>query len=155
MVDATERLQVLRSQEEMIYKTSDYLARMQQQAQKQQVQMDMDRPAAAGNTPLLESTMEEQEASSSSSSPKKRKSWDKDGNEEPSMTGRSEQLRSNDVDSATTNSSTDGSSSTQINKHWREKICEWAYQGTLQQHINCCFCCLDPFLYYVCLYIIV
>ncbi len=27
--------------------------------------------------------------------------------------------------------SADGSSNSQINKHWREKICEWAYQGKL------------------------
>ena len=32
----------------------------------------------------------------------------------------------------------DPSATTRINKHWREKICEWAYQGKFwMQSINC------------------
>jgi septum formation topological specificity factor MinE len=84
MVDASERLQVLLSQEASIYRTSDYLARMQLQAK-----MD--------------------DTSANDSPSKKRKSIDED------------------VQSSHSNGN--GTSSTTINKHWREKICEWAYQG--------------------------
>lgn len=91
MVDASERLQVLLSQEANIYRTSDYLTRMQLQAK-----------------------MEVGGESTNDSPSKKRKSIDGDVIEQPSSSGASDG---------------DGTSSTTINKHWREKICEWAYQG--------------------------
>ena len=107
MVDASERLQVLLSQEEVIYKTSDYLARMQSQA----LQHD---------SRVMDTTISGSSSSSSSTSPKKRKSCDDDvcvGEQQP--IARKDGSADDD----------DGTSSTQINKHWREKICEWAYQG--------------------------
>ena len=96
MVDASERLQVLLSQEANIYRTSDYLTRMQLQAK-----------------------MEVGGESTNDSPSKKRKSIDGDVIEQPSSSGASDG---------------DGTSSTTINKHWREKICEWAYQGTSLGH---------------------
>lgn len=99
-------------------------------------------------------------ASSTSSSPKKRKSsWDDDevdvGAEErgPSsdLCGRQGQTdvgssssfcstapsrsaaagRANGNGGNHSSASTTSSNSSLINKHWREKICEWAYQGKL------------------------
>jgi hypothetical protein len=110
MVDASERLQVLLTQEERIYKTSDYLTRLQ------------------GIEPcLVQSTSNPK---SSPSSPKKRKSLDDDG-----MDGEDqEDSTDRECQAAATVTSapgaSEGSSNSQINKHWREKICEWAYQGT-------------------------
>mmetsp|Transcript_26188 Transcript_26188/g.46170 ORF Transcript_26188/g.46170 Transcript_26188/m.46170 type:complete len:150 (-) Transcript_26188:976-1425(-) len=118
MVDASERLQVLLSQEESIYKTTDYLARIHAQMQQPAVALGTLDPAVASAA---------QARSVSSSSPKKRKSsWDDEDNSgEQSSPPAGQQCASAD-DAA----GTEGSSSTQINKHWREKICEWAYQGT-------------------------
>lgn len=98
MVDASERLQVLLSQEEVIYKTSDYLARMQSQ----------------------QTSDATTSSSSSSNSPKKRKSCEDD---QQRSSAAAHAGAGDDGDE-------DGTSSSQINKHWREKICEWAYQGT-------------------------
>jgi hypothetical protein len=107
MLDASERLQVLLSQEEVVYKTSDYLAKMNTQAQQQL-------NGACDTTRSI--------SPSSSTSPKKRKSCD-DGDvcadEQSPPSTRSSPGDDDD----------EGTSSTQINKHWREKICEWAYQG--------------------------
>jgi len=116
MVDASERLQVLLSQEESIYKTTDYLARIHAQMQQPAVALGTVDPAVASAA---------QARSVSSSSPKKRKSsWDDEDNSgEQSSPPAGQQCASAD-DAA----GTEGSSSTQINKHWREKICEWAYQ---------------------------
>jgi hypothetical protein len=101
-VDANERLQVLLSQEEAVYKTSDYLVRMNGKQQ----QSETGRSFSSPNTP---------------NTPKKRKSCDDDlYAEEQSSLSNAPEGRVED----------DGSASTQINKHWREKICEWAYQGT-------------------------
>ena len=103
MVDAAERLQVLLTQEENIYKTSDYLTRMQQASQ---------------SLSLATTASRDDEPSPS----KKRKSWSslEDAAQQSSGSGNIES--SSGIDN-------DESSATQINKHWREKICEWAYQG--------------------------
>jgi len=101
MVDASERLQVLLTQEATFYKTSDYLSRMQSGKP-----IGPDSIHASG----------EDSASSPGSPNKKRKSLSSISEEtvkDPSPPG---------------NSSVDGSSNSHINKHWREKICEWAYQ---------------------------
>ena len=90
MVDASERLQVLLSQEASIYKTTDYLSRMQLQAKMEAGGSTVDSPS------------------------KKRKSIDGETVHKSSPSVASDG---------------DGTSSTTINKHWREKICEWAYQG--------------------------
>jgi hypothetical protein len=106
MVDASERLHILLSQEKIIYQTSDYLTRMHSQAQYHHA------------TSAMDTSNKCSPSSSPSTSPKKRKSYDDDVNvvDQPSR--------------ATHNSAGDDEgSSTQINKHWREKICEWAYQG--------------------------
>ena len=87
MVDATERLKVLLTQETDFYKTSDYLPRMQSLAKRNERPFDDAIPP----------------------SPKKRKAEGCKEEEEPT---RAEMAVS-----------------TTINKHWREKICEWAYQG--------------------------
>jgi hypothetical protein len=104
MVDASERLQVLLTQEDRIYRTKDYISRMQQCVDL----MDADAPVSSDD------------GSSPESPSKKRKSPvsipDNSPNRESLQPGAN---------------STDGSSNSQINKHWREKICEWAYQGKL------------------------
>eukprot|EP00536_Pseudo-nitzschia_multiseries_P016769 jgi/Psemu1/263870/estExt_Genewise1Plus.C_12270001 len=71
--------------------------------------------------------------SSDPSSPKKRKSWDDLTSAEESESHHSDQPGRttatkcrNTAGSGSVGSSS--SSSSQINKHWREKICEWAYQ---------------------------
>jgi hypothetical protein len=106
MVDASERLEVLLTQEEWIYKTTEYITRLQE------LEPNLANPK------------------SSPSSPKKRKSLDDDGveGEDQEVSSHSECRTRTSV----TNSSgaSEGSSNSQINKHWREKICEWAYQGT-------------------------
>jgi hypothetical protein len=101
MVDACERLLVLLTQEERIYKTSDYLTRLQ----------------------VLE--LDESTPTSSPSSPKKRKSLENHGMDEGDQEDSPERRCQTGA-----SGSSEGSSASQINKHWREKICEWAYQGT-------------------------
>jgi hypothetical protein len=116
MVDAAERLQVLLTQEATFYATSDYLARMQE----------------ARDVPLLITPKNGSDDAEEDLQPgsKKRKSL-----------GSTENESGHSSDSSTTpgpgkrthtepspGPSSEGSSS-QINKHWREKICEWAYQG--------------------------
>jgi len=107
MVDASERLQVLLSQEENIYKTSDYLARMQ--IESPTVEPETDTPVSNGD-------------GSFSPNSKKRKAMSRV--EEPTQLS----LQGGKEDSSVVS---EGSSASQINKHWREKICEWAYQGKL------------------------
>ena len=102
MVDASERLQVLLRQEATIYMTSDYLSRMQKGKPQDVEQLE---PSPEDN------------ASSPGSPNKKRKSLSSHNGSCPSDPAPPGQ------------SSADGSSNSQINKHWREKICEWAYQG--------------------------
>ncbi|KAG7355418.1 cyclin-like protein [Nitzschia inconspicua] len=106
MVDASERLQILLTQEEVIYKTSDYLARMNLES--------VHRCSASFS-------------SSSSTSPKKRKSCEDDvyEDEQESSSSSCVSPRCRDNDQV---GDEEGTTSTQINKHWREKICEWAYQ---------------------------
>jgi hypothetical protein len=58
---------------------------------------------------------------------------DADGSAPPSPKKRKSEDGSN-ADAASS-SSTDGSASV-INKHWREKICEWAYQGMFAKIAN-------------------
>lgn len=119
MVDAGERLQVLLTQEATNYQTCDYLSRMQGIAKAQETVVE----AAAGD----------QQSSSDPSSPKKRKSWEDLTSFEESDSQHSEQCRRT---ASTTCASSAGaasvgstsSSTSHINKHWREKICEWAYQ---------------------------
>jgi hypothetical protein len=101
MVDATERLTVLLTQEKEFYGSSDYLARMQVMVQNS-----------------LRPSGEALDIDGSAPSPKKRKS--EDGSHAD----------------AVSSSSTDGSSASVINKHWREKICEWAYQGMFAKIAN-------------------
>lgn len=122
MVDAGERLAVLLKQESTNYRTCDYLSRMQGLLKAQET--------------VIEAASEVgQECSSDpSSSPKKRKSW---GDLTSAETYDSEHTESCRRTASTTCASSAGASvgssssgASQINKHWREKICEWAYQGT-------------------------
>ena len=107
MVDTTERLQVLLAQEVAIYQTSDYLARMQTGAQ----QVVATAKAVDRHSSFSEAT----------TSPKKRKCFDDDEEVAVDRSPSATACRGTGEDS--------GTSSTMINKHWREKICEWAYQG--------------------------
>ena len=113
MVDAAERLQVLLSQEERIYRTSDYLNRIVTDVQMHVV------------LPVCPATSEDCDSSPESPS-KKRKSL-------ASFTETDAHL----VDPPLPGNS-DPSANTRINKHWREKICEWAYQGKFRmQSFEC------------------
>ena len=108
MVDAvtcTERLQVLLAQDATHYRTTDYLSRMQ-----------ADRDAA---------DQRDQDASLPGS--KRRKST-ANTNDLPSSSNPDNNGESSSSNGSSCNSSASASSS-HINKHWREKICEWAYQG--------------------------
>ena len=121
MVDAGERLQVLLTQEATNYQTCDYLSRMQGTAKAQETVIE---PASTAD-----------QYSSEPSSPKKRKSLGDLTSIDHADSQHTEQCRR--TASTTCASSAGGASvgssstsSSQINKHWREKICEWAYQGT-------------------------
>lgn len=110
MVDASERLEVLLTQEEYIYKTADYLTKLQ-----------------ATEAGVVDATFDPK---SSPSSPKKRKSLDDDGmdcEDQEDSTDREFQAAAT---ATSTSGASESSSNSQMNKHWREKICEWAYQGT-------------------------
>jgi hypothetical protein len=98
MVDAVERLSVLLTQEDVSYRTLDYLGRLRHLAN--------DELALAGEP------MDSDGASPPS--PKKRKG---DDGEYTEVTSQGVRCR--------------GPSASVINKHWREKICEWAYQGEI------------------------
>lgn len=111
MVDASERLQVLLDQEATKYVTKDYISRMQQCV----ISMDADAPVPSDDTDDF----------SPESPSKKRKS------PLSSPDDYSTNRESTQGQAAPGESSADGSSA-QINKHWREKICEWAYQGKLE-----------------------
>jgi hypothetical protein len=100
MQDAVE-LHVLLTQEKLVYETSDYLAKIHCQGQIHVISV-------------------KDTSSSSSQSPKKRKSYDDDVD----VVDQSGSVVNNN-----SHEDDEGTSSTQINKHWREKICEWAYQG--------------------------
>lgn len=131
-MDASERLQVLLSQEARVYGTTDYMARLQRkQEEEAKPAADMAWEAYHSTHP---SSSGSASASSSASSPKKRKSWDEDEVEEEARgpAGHDGRVK-NGGSTAAAPGGTDGNSttSTLINKHWREKICEWAYQGTL------------------------
>ena len=101
MVDASERLQALLTQEDANYRTTDYLTRMQM-----------------GENPLENDNATPTKLDGSSPT-KKRKSWS-------SLEDAAQQ-------GAESTCGSDGSSTSQINKHWREKICAWAYQGKYWQ----------------------
>jgi hypothetical protein len=116
MVDASERLQVLLTQEATFYKTSDYLTRMQSEPEQ-----------SSEPTPMFSSSSSDAEASSLN---KKRKSLlctNEDMNDVDTSPESPKAPKRINSGAASTTSSEESSS--QINKHWREKICEWAYQG--------------------------
>jgi len=103
MVDATERLQVLLLQEATIYRTSDYLTRILKDA--------------AIEASLGASSVSDDCGSCPESPSKKRKSQDSSAQSDVAQTNPHYNTKS------------DESSYSGINTHWREKICEWAYQG--------------------------
>jgi len=124
MVDAGERLQVLLRQETRNYPTCDYLSRMQGIAKAQET--------------VLEAASSADQFSSDPSTPKKRKSWgdltsirsvdqtDSQHTEQCRRTASTASAPASSAGGASVGSSS--TSTSQINKHWREKICEWAYQ---------------------------
>eukprot|EP00531_Pseudo-nitzschia_arenysensis_P012343 CAMPEP_0116133766 /NCGR_PEP_ID=MMETSP0329-20121206/10283_1 /TAXON_ID=697910 /ORGANISM="Pseudo-nitzschia arenysensis, Strain B593" /LENGTH=392 /DNA_ID=CAMNT_0003628423 /DNA_START=122 /DNA_END=1300 /DNA_ORIENTATION=- len=121
MVDAGERLQVLLTQEATNYQTCDYLSRMQGLAKAQESVLE------------AASDVGQQSQVDPSSSPKKRKSWGDLSSADGSDSQNTESCRrtasttcASSAGAASVASSSSGTS--QINKHWREKICEWAYQ---------------------------
>jgi hypothetical protein len=113
MVDASERLLVLLTQEATFYRTSDYLTRMQSEPEQ-----------SSKPTPMLSSSCSDTEVSPS----KKRKSLLCENDDMDSLDSSPESPPKRLNSGAASTTSSEGSSS-QINKHWREKICEWAYQG--------------------------
>jgi hypothetical protein len=120
MVDAGERLQVLLRQEAMNYQTCDYLSRMQGLAK-------------AEETVIEAATTADHQCSSDPSSPKKRKSWEDLTSVNQSESQHTEQCRRTAsttcaISAGAASVGSSSSSTSQINKHWREKICEWAYQ---------------------------
>ena len=133
MVDGGERLQVLLTQEANNYQTCDYLSRMQGLARAHEAAIEA---AAAAEQQCSYSSTNPSEPSS----PKKRKSWDDLTSAEESESQHTEQCRRTTATTCASSSgsgsvsvgssSTTSTSTSQINKHWREKICEWAYQGT-------------------------
>jgi hypothetical protein len=117
MVDASERLQVL-LQQESTYRTSDYLTRMQLQAATEEEEL-MDNP---------EENLQPQHQQPSGS--KKRSTCSSSLPESPKPPKRLNSGSEGCSGAAKNGSGASASaSSNQINKHWREKICEWAYQG--------------------------
>jgi hypothetical protein len=108
MVDASERLQVLLTQEANNYRTSDYLTRMQLGSRL--MDADIDAPSDDESSPPSPS--------------KKRKSLSSLEHVAQPASVQEAAVRSEEKTCGS-----DATSSTQINKHWREKICEWAYQG--------------------------
>jgi hypothetical protein len=116
MVDASERLQVLLTQEATFYQTSDYLTRMQSEPEQ-----------SSEPTPMFSSSSSDTEATSPN---KKRKSL-LCANEDMDSLDRSPESPKapKRINSGAVSTTSSEGSSSQINKHWREKICEWAYQG--------------------------
>ena len=102
-MDAPERLQVLLKQEVTFYQTTDYLTRMQVERETARLQ---------SSSPLAGSIEDE-----TLSPNKKRKSIGNETQDSPNK------------HCASSPSGPPDPSNSQINKHWREKICEWAYQG--------------------------
>ena len=101
MVDVSERLDVLLTQEECIYKTSDYLARLTRARETEELKEK--------DAKLFE------EEAFSTPIPKKRKC----------LSGKVLDCSFDD----------DSSSSDQLSMLWREKICQWAYEGKWE-HVN-------------------
>lgn len=116
MVDATERLQVILTQEATFYKTSDYLTRMQSEPEQ-----------SSEPTLIFSSSSSDAEATSPN---RKRKSLLCTDEELHSFDGSPESPKApKRINSGAASTTSSEGSSSQINKHWREKICEWAYQG--------------------------
>jgi hypothetical protein len=119
MVDALERLQVLLTQETTHYFTSDYLNR---------------RPEQTSSSNPTESSIS---TSNTSSNPKKRKSLLTNHGEHsistfsPCESSASSPNRHSAglASKAGSSQEVSSSSSAGMNKQWREKICEWSYEG--------------------------
>ena len=112
MVDASESLPLLLNQEETIYRTSDYLARMQ-------------RETTSVDASAFVHVDNRNGWSLPESSSKKQKSLSSFGVTATGSTLRNEACEPGQSRDSLTNS--------QFNKHWREKICQWAYHGKLTQ----------------------
>eukprot|EP00529_Nitzschia_sp_RCC80_P020426 CAMPEP_0113485152 /NCGR_PEP_ID=MMETSP0014_2-20120614/24336_1 /TAXON_ID=2857 /ORGANISM="Nitzschia sp." /LENGTH=408 /DNA_ID=CAMNT_0000378789 /DNA_START=66 /DNA_END=1292 /DNA_ORIENTATION=- /assembly_acc=CAM_ASM_000159 len=148
MVDATERLEVLLSQEANTYRTTDYLTRIHEQqeellaraASAAAVDMEWEEEGDRSSPSSSNNSSGRADAASSPSSPKKRKSSCDDdeidlGTATTAAAATAEQRGpSSERDgrqagqSAAPGAESATSNSSLINKHWREKICEWAYQ---------------------------
>jgi len=142
MVDTFERLAVLLAQEDTVYRTSDYLTRMQQAARDREIAVAESLAAAEAEQQRLRCGSSCSYSSSSSSvysDPKKRKlQWEKHHRESsPEAEELSQpyakqcgllasQLRESVVSGGRYGSSPAGA--TEINQQWREKICEWEFQ---------------------------
>ena len=111
MVDVSERLDVLLTQEECIYKTSDYLARKTRARETEELKEK-------------DAKLFEEEAFSTPTS-KKRKC----------LSGKVLDCSFDDDDP---------SSSDQLSMLWREKICQWAYEGKWEHgnYLSLCNSCL-------------
>ena len=128
MVDnaaCTERLQVLLSQEANHYRTTDYLTRMQVDRENvgSSPSSNGEPVGADGNNEALPDSKRRKSAAVANG--------DSPSSHAPSRNGDSST-------SSLAGQSIDGSaaSASHINKHWREKICEWAYQGKAESIVQ-------------------
>ena len=128
MVDnttCTERLHVLLTQEATHYRTTDYLTRMQADREN----THLSNLTAGVDQEDLPGTKRRKSAATTTNSTDDLPSSNP---EQATSNGENNRQRNNIGASFSTNGRSDGSSSSpHINKHWREKICEWAYQGKI------------------------
>jgi hypothetical protein len=122
MVDASERLQVLLTQEATFYKTSDYLSTRMQSAPEQQSSKPTPMVSGSSSSSDAEATPPNKKRTFLLSTTTADMNYLVDDNS-------SESPKALNSGAASTTSSSEGGSLSLINKHWREKICSWAYQG--------------------------
>ena len=153
MVDVGEQLQVLLSQGECVYQTSDYITRMQAQAgmvehdeEEKEIQditmavTGTGTGTAACTTSSSSSSSFDTDDDSSSSSPTNTKKHRLLESSSHAVLAEQECHHTDQCQrTATTTSPTTTRRSTLsscINKNWREQICKWAYDGTYRRFIR-------------------
>ena len=126
MVDAMESLEALLRKERTWYTTCDYLGRMQQQQQDHEQTKNGDMQSTACSC-SSSSELDHSENYVSSNNRKRNKC---------SCVDNDRQCKR-----MKTSCTTQAPAKFGINKHWREKICEWAFQGEIfyaQVHSKSC-----------------
>ena len=149
MVDVGEQLQVLLSQGECVYQTSDYITRMQAQAgmvehdaeekEIQDITMAVTGTGTAACTTSSSSSFDTDDDSSSSSPTNTKKHRLLESSSHAVLAEQECHHTDQCQRTATTTSPTTTRRSTLsscINKNWREQICKWAYDGTYRRFIR-------------------